>query len=75
MVKLATLSVLAFAISLFAVQAAQGQTASPTPTGSGTTATPTMTSAPTRAPTPTGSVQGTQTTVSQGAPATGHGGN
>jgi hypothetical protein len=67
MIKLATFGILAFALSLFAVDMAQGQTMTPT-----ATPTPTTSVTTTATPTPTGTVQG-DTTVPSGAPATGYG--
>lgn len=60
MIKLATFGILAFALSLFAVDMAQGQTTTPTATPTPTTSVTTVT------PTPT-------TTVPGGAPSTGFG--
>ncbi len=66
MIKLISLAVVAFALSLFAVDVARGQTTTPTVTPTPTTSSVTAT------PTPTGTVQGS-TTVPSGAPATGYG--
>lgn len=69
MVKLTALSIVAFVLSLFVVQAsAQTTTPTPTPTETTVTSTPTPTRDTTATPTPTGGV-----TVPSGAPATGFG--